>query len=169
MREPTPPAISRSSFGDRMADRIAAVGGSWTFILLFLAGLAAWTLGNTELLGPRRGAFDPYPYVFLNLILSMLAALQAPVIMMSQNRSAERDRQNAATDYRVNVRAEHEVRRLHAKLDALRDAQWAELVHMQHQRITLLTELVARYQAVRPEPAPGAPPLDGAPDDAGRA
>jgi uncharacterized membrane protein len=103
------------TLGERMADRIAAFGGSWTFILLFLAVLAVWTLGNTELLGPRRAAFDPYPYVFLNLILSMLTALQAPVIMMSQNRGAERDRLNAATDYRVNVRAEHEVRRLHEK------------------------------------------------------
>ncbi len=91
--------------GERMADRIAAFGGSWTFILLFLAVLAVWTLGNTELLGPRRAAFDPYPYVFLNLILSMLAALPAPVIMMSQHRAAARDRLNAATDYRVNVRA----------------------------------------------------------------
>ena len=152
MREPTSPATSRPSFGDRMADRIAAFGGSWTFTLLFLAALAVWTLGNTELLGPRRAAFDPYPYVFLNLILSMLAALQAPVIMMSQNRAADRDRLNAATDYRVNVRAEHEVRRLHAKLDALRDAQWAELVRMQHEQITLLTELVARYQSAGAEP-----------------
>jgi uncharacterized membrane protein len=134
------------SFGERMADRIAAFGGSWTFILLFLFALAVWTFGNTVLLGPRGTAFDPYPYVFLNLILSMVAALQAPVIMMSQNRATVSDRRSATIDYHVNVRAEREVRRLHEKLDALRDAQWAELVHMQHQQITLLTELLARYQ-----------------------
>jgi uncharacterized membrane protein len=148
-----------------MADRIAALGGSWTFILCFIAALALWTVGNTVVLGPRRAAFDPYPYVFLNLILSMLAALQAPVIMMSQNRDAERDRRSAATDYLVNVRSEEEVRRLDEKLDALRDAQWAELVRMQRDQIALLTELVAGYRLDRSarDGAPAAPDADRSP------
>ena len=108
----------RRPFGDRLADRVAAAGGSWTFIIAFCAFLVAWALLNTALL-PRRAAFDPYPYVFLNLLLSTVAALQAPLIMMSQNRQAERDRYDAAADYAVNLKAELEIQRLHERLDAL--------------------------------------------------
>lgn len=104
--------------GQRLADAIARVGGSWTFILWFLALLVVWTIGNAFLLG--RETFDPYPFVFLNLVLSMLAALQAPVIMMSQNRQAERDRLDATHDYEVNLKAEIEIMALHEKLDELR-------------------------------------------------
>jgi uncharacterized membrane protein len=98
---------------------------------------------NTEILGPRHDAFDPYPYVFLNLILSMIAALQAPVIRMSQNRAAARDRLDAKNDYAVNLKAELEIRELHDKLDGLREAQWAELVRLQQEQLRLL-ELAAK-------------------------
>lgn len=104
-----------SSFGERIADSIARIGGSWSFIITFFIFLIAWTAINTAVLA--TGAFDPYPFVFLNLILSMLAAIQAPIIMMSQNRQAERDRFEAAKDYEVNLKAELEVLSLHQKID----------------------------------------------------
>ncbi|TPM36052.1 DUF1003 domain-containing protein [Mesorhizobium sp. B2-3-5] len=109
------------TFGDRLADTIARIGGSWSFILAFLAFLVLWTAGNVWLLS--RDAFDPYPFIFLNLVLSMLAAIQAPVIMMAQNRQIERDRIDAAHDYEVNLKAEIEIMALHEKLDELRHSQ----------------------------------------------
>jgi uncharacterized membrane protein len=142
------------TFGERLADRIAAVGGAWTFILLFLAFLAGWTFVNTEILAPRREAFDPYPYIFLNLFLSMLAALQAPVIMMSQNRQVSRDRLEARNNYEVNLKAELEIRELHDKLDVLREAQWAELVRMQNEQSRLLESVLS--DARRDRQSPGA-------------
>lgn len=111
----------RLTVGDRIADAVARLGGSWTFILGFLGFLVVWALANTWLLG--RESFDPYPFIFLNLLLSMLAALQAPVIMMSQNRQAQRDRIDAAHDYEVNLKAEIEIMALHEKLDELRHSQ----------------------------------------------
>jgi uncharacterized membrane protein len=110
--------IGELSMGDRIADTIARVGGSWSFIIGFLAYLFVWTFANVWLLG--RESFDPYPFIFLNLLLSMVAALQAPVIMMSQNRQAERDRIDASHDYEVNLKAEIEIMALHEKLDELR-------------------------------------------------
>jgi uncharacterized membrane protein len=121
--------VEHASIGDKVADAIARVGGSWSFINSFLIFLVIWTLANAWLLG--RETFDPYPFVFLNLVLSMLAALQAPIIMMSQNRQAERDRIDAAHDYQVNLKAEIEIMALHEKLDALR-----------HQEIVALREEV---------------------------
>lgn len=106
------------SKGQRLADVIARVGGSWSFIITFLLFLLIWTVGNVYLLA--GDAFDPYPFIFLNLILSMLAALQAPVIMMSQNRQAERDRVDASHDYAVNLKSEIEIMALHEKFDELR-------------------------------------------------
>jgi uncharacterized membrane protein len=106
---------AEATFGARIADGIARVGGSWSFIIAFLAFLAIWAVVNTIVLATR--AFDPYPFVFLNLILSMLAAIQAPIIMMSQNRQTERDRFEAAKDYEVNLKAELEVLSLHQKID----------------------------------------------------
>lgn len=120
----------RLTVGERLADRVAAIGGSWGFILTFSAFLVAWAGLNTIVLG--AGAFDPYPYVFLNLLLSMVAALQAPVIMMSQNRQAAKDRLAAALDYEVNLKAETEIAELHAKIDGLQ-AQMAELIALQKQ------------------------------------
>src|SRR5262245_5733431 len=109
------------TFGERLADKVAATGGSWGFIVGFCAFLLAWTVVNAVVL--VQTAFDPYPFIFLNLLLSMLAALQAPIIMMSQNRQAAKDRLAAALDYEVNVKAEASIAELHDKVDRL-----AELV-----------------------------------------
>lgn len=108
------------TFGERLADRVAQLGGSWAFILVFTGMLAAWVIGNTVVLARFGGGFDPYPYIFLNLILSMVAALQAPVILMSQNRQAARDRLAASLDYEINLKAEVEIMSLHDKLDRIR-------------------------------------------------
>ena len=128
--------------GQRLADRIAVFGGSWTFILIFLSLLLAWVVLNTLVLTRIGKSFDPYPYIFLNLILSMLAALQAPVIMMSQNRHAAKDRAAAAHDYEVNLKSELEILGLHRKIDTLREQQWMELLAMQQQQIQLLTRVL---------------------------
>lgn len=104
-----------ASLGDKLADGIARVGGSWGFIIGFCCFLIFWAVINTIIL--TTGAFDPYPFIFLNLLLSMLAAIQAPIIMMSQNRQAARDRFEAAKDYEVNLKAELEVLSLHEKID----------------------------------------------------
>jgi uncharacterized membrane protein len=122
VRNPEQEYRDNRTMGERAADAIAEFGGSWTFILLFLAFLVGWALLNTEFLGPRHEAFDPYPYVFLNLVLSMLAALQAPIIMMSQNRAAERDRLAAEIDHEVNVRAELAVRDIDRRLHRIERA-----------------------------------------------
>ncbi len=106
-----------ATFGDRLADRVAAVGGSWGFIIAFSLVLLGWMLLNSDVLTHWGLAFDPYPFIFLNLMLSTLAAIQAPVIMMSQNRQAAKDRLAASLDYEVNLRAELEILRLHEKLD----------------------------------------------------
>lgn len=130
-----------ANLGERLADRVARLGGSWSFILVFLTILVGWIVLNTEILGPRS-AFDPYPYIFLNLLLSMIAALQAPVIMMSQNRQSEKDRRRAAYDYQINLKAELEIRELHAKLDQLREREWSSHVAMQQQQIEMLNRLL---------------------------
>ena len=123
--------------GQRLADRVAAIGGSWAFIIGFGLALAIWMSWN--LLGKRVGIdFDPYPFIFLNLMLSMLAAIQAPVIMMSQNRAAQRDREAAEHDYIVNLRAELEIMHLHDKMDALREQQIVELIERQAEALQLL-------------------------------
>jgi len=132
------------TFGQRVSDRIAAFGGSWPFIGLAFLTLALWVVLNSVILARRGAAFDPYPYILLNLILSMLAALQAPVIMMSQNRAAARDRLEAAHDYEVNLKAELEIQSLHEKLDMLRERDWAALVEMQQEQIQLLQRLLER-------------------------
>jgi uncharacterized membrane protein len=126
----------KRSFGARLADNVAAVGGSWGFIIAFGLILAAW-MGWNELSG-KRLSFDPYPFIFLNLMLSMVAAIQAPVIMMSQNRAAARDREAAEHDYVVNLRAELEIMHLHDKMDALREKQMMELLKRQNEAIKLL-------------------------------
>ncbi len=132
---PAPPP----TFGDRVADRVASFGGSWPFIGIALAAICVWMLINIRSPQP----FDPYPYILLNLVLSCLAALQAPVIMMSQNRQAVRDRLDAQNDYEVNTKAELEIVALHTKLDEIRDQKWGELVRMQERQIVLLTKLAA--------------------------
>ncbi|HUX07998.1 MAG TPA: DUF1003 domain-containing protein [Acidobacteriota bacterium] len=108
----------RLTFGQRLADRVTELGGSWTFIIAFFIVLCTWVAINTILLA-GAAVFDPYPFILLNLVLSMLAAVQAPVIMMSQNRQSARDRLDAHHDYEVNLKAELEIRHLHIKLDEL--------------------------------------------------
>lgn len=108
-----------ASFGARLSDRVAAVGGSWGFIILFTFVLLGWMLLNSEVLARWGMAFDPYPFIFLNLMLSTLAAVQAPIIMMSQNRQSAKDRIAAGLDYEINLRAELEIMRLHHKMDEL--------------------------------------------------
>ena len=131
---------ARLGLGDRVADRVAQVGGSWSFIIGFLGFLGLWTVANVWL---AREAPDPYPFIFLNLLLSMLAALQAPIIMMSQNRQAEKDRLAARHDYEVNLRAEIEIMALHEKLDHLRTEELRALIEKQERQIELLTRLLA--------------------------
>jgi len=108
-----------ASFGDRLADKVAAVGGSWGFIIAFGAVLFSWMALNSEVLSRLGIAFDPYPYIFLNLMLSTLAAIQAPVIMMSQNRQAQKDRLTATLDYQVNLRTELEILHIQEKIDRI--------------------------------------------------
>ncbi|MEP9358023.1 DUF1003 domain-containing protein [Sphingomonas sp. KR3-1] len=116
-RDPHALFDARQTFGEKLADRVAAVGGSWGFIMGFGLFLAAWAVLNTVVLA--KHAFDPFPFIFLNLMLSMLAALQAPIIMMSQNRQAAKDRFEARLDYETNIRAEAQIESLHEKIDAL--------------------------------------------------
>ena len=133
---------AEAGFGQRAADAVARFGGSWTFIIVFALVLCGWVLLNSVLLA-RHGSqgFDPYPYILLNLFLSMLAAIQAPVILMSQNRQSERDRQDARNDYEINLKAELEIMSLHEKMDALKVRQWDELIALQQEQIRLLGTL----------------------------
>ena len=130
------------TFGERLADRIAEFGGSWTFIITFIIILVAWIVTNSYILAHRNEAFDPYPYILLNLFLSMLAAIQAPVIMMSQNRQAAKDRLDAAHDYEVNLKSELEIAGLHEKLDEFREQKWNQLIDMQQEQIKFLERLI---------------------------
>ena len=147
------------SFGARVADKVAQFGGSWKFIGLFGAILVAWMIVNAWVLATRP--FDPYPFILLNLVLSTLAALQAPVIMMSQNRQAYKDRMKADQEYEINLMAEIEIRDLHDKLDSLRFKQWHELWHTQKRQIELLEHLCEREanpEVKAPAPTPYVPP-----------
>ena len=119
------------TLGERMADRVAEFGGSWTFISLFGAFLIGWAILNTEILSER--AFDPYPYVFLNLVLSMLAAIQAPIIMMSQNRQAARDRMTMIRDFEVNLKSEAAIIELHTRIDHLTWQMLSDLDYIKRQ------------------------------------
>ncbi|MEZ5572540.1 MAG: DUF1003 domain-containing protein [Halioglobus sp.] len=134
------------TFGQRLADQVAAFGGSWAFIMIFGATLAAWVLLNTWML-PNRDIFDPYPFIFLNLILSMLAAIQAPVIMMSQNRQTSKDRLAQANDYQVNLKAELEIMNLHEKIDGLRMMELEALIVAQNNDIRNLSVEMAKIVA----------------------
>lgn len=131
---------SQLTFGERVADRVATFGGSWTFIGLFLTGMMAWMIINEE----SGRAFDPFPFILLNLVLSCVAALQAPVIMMSQNRQNTKDRLDARVDYEVNLRAEMEIMGLHAKLDTVREREWTDFLRAQHEQLDVLRRIEAR-------------------------
>lgn len=126
--------------GQRIADHVARVGGSWPFVVGFCVVIAAWIAANVWML--RERAFDPYPFILLNLVLSCVAALQAPVIMMSQNRMAARDRVQADQDFRINLKAEIEIASLHDKVDHVLHAQWQHMVELQQLQIDLLNEIL---------------------------
>jgi uncharacterized membrane protein len=130
------------TFGQRVADRVASFGGSWSFLGLFLGAMVLWIGANVG----RPEVFDPYPFILLNLVLSCVAAIQAPVIMMSQNRQSAHDRLDARHDYEINLKAEMEVMGLHAKIDELRDREWAMLVQMQERQIALLEQIQAQLE-----------------------
>jgi uncharacterized membrane protein len=130
------------TFGQHAADGVARVGGSWTFVISFIVFLCVWMATNTFVL--RQASFDPYPYILLNLVLSCLAALQAPIIMMSQNRQGERDRLESTHDYETDLKAEIEIASLHDKIDHLLHAQWERMVDLQEMQIDLLTEIAGR-------------------------
>jgi uncharacterized membrane protein len=132
------------TFGQRVADQVATFGGSWIFIGTFFLVLATW-IGINSLSTSLR-PYDPYPYILLNLILSCLAALQAPIIMMSQNRIETRDRLRSENDYQVNLKAELEIRHLHEKLDVLLKHQWQKLLEIQQIQMDFMKELVHRTQ-----------------------
>ena len=139
-RQPHPLLDAEATLGERVSDRVAAFGGSWPFIGIFLATMAVWIALNVRAEKP----VDPYPFILLNLVLSCLAALQAPIIMMSQNRQAARDRIDAQHDYQVNIIAEEQVLEIHRKLDEMRATQVAELLELQHQQMELLEILRRR-------------------------
>jgi uncharacterized membrane protein len=130
------------TFGERLSDHIAEFGGSWKFLITFGAVLLIWIVFNGVILA--TGAFDPYPFILLNLILSCLAAVQAPIIMMSQNRAEARDRLRAEHDYKINLKAELEIRHLHEKLDHLLSRQYNRLFEIQQIQLELLEEIGRR-------------------------
>lgn len=133
-----------TTFGQRAADAVARFGGSWSFIMLFAATLIFWVVLNSYILVNYDKTFDPYPYILLNLFLSMLASIQAPIILMSQNRQGEKDRLNAEHDYEVNLKAELEIMLLHEKIDLLREGQWTELIAIQKEQLRLLGNLIEK-------------------------
>jgi len=134
------------TLGEHVADRVATFGGSWRFIFVFGAVLTAWILLNVIVLVRRPP--DPYPFILLNLVLSCLAAIQAPVIMMSQNRQESKDRVRSEHDYKVNLKAELEIRSLHEKMDHLMLKQWQRLLEIQEMQLDLMRELSDRVPDV---------------------
>ena len=134
------------TFGERVADKVASFGGSWTFIISFGLVLLFWVFLNSYILANVGGEFDPYPYILLNLFLSMLASIQAPIIMMSQNRQAIKDRLDAQHDYEVNLKAELEIANLHEKFDDLRERVMEDLLAMQKEQMEILGQIKVQTQ-----------------------
>jgi len=132
------------TFGQRIADKVASFGGSWTFIISFSAFLLVWIGINIYWLGNK--GFDPYPFILLNLILSSLAAVQAPVIMMSQNRQEEKDRERGKKDYMINLKSELEVRMLHEKMDHLIISQQEEVLEIHKVQVDLMNDILKRIE-----------------------
>ena len=137
-RDPNLTFDAQSTFGQRVADKVAHIGGSWTFIGVFGIVLVGWMALNQEMDRP----FDSYPYILLNLVLSCVAAVQAPIIMMSQNRLSVRDRAQADMDFRTNLKAEIEIRTLHQKVDLLMQEQFKKLIESQAEQIKLLQSII---------------------------
>ncbi|HOY05802.1 MAG TPA: DUF1003 domain-containing protein [Saprospiraceae bacterium] len=142
------------TYGERLADKVAKFGGSWTFIMSFGGVLVLWIASNSILLGSK--AFDPYPYILLNLVLSCIAALQAPVIMMSQNRKETKDRERAEDDYLINLKSEIEIRHLHRKIDLSIVDQYQHLCDIQQKQLELLEELQDRLNKMMKDHDKGA-------------
>lgn len=140
--------IMNLTFGQKVADRVATFGGSWTFILTFMGMLVIWIVLNVVFLMDK--GFDPYPFILLNLILSCIAALQAPVIMMSQNRTEERDRERAKKDYMINLKSELEIRILHEKLDHLIMHQEQSMIEIQRIQLDMMKEILDRTLDKKP-------------------
>lgn len=132
------------TFGQRVADKVASFGGSWTFILSFLVFLLGWIAINVFILANK--GFDPYPFILLNLLLSCIAALQAPVIMMSQNRQGEKDREKAQNDYMINLKSELEIRLLHEKIDHIIMHQEQSLIEIQRIQIDMMNDILAKLE-----------------------
>lgn len=135
------------TLGERMADKVATFGGSWKFIIIFMLLLFGWIAYNTLVM--HNKSFDPFPYILLNLILSCIAAIQAPVIMMSQNRKEEKDRQRAINDYMVNLKAEIEIRTLHEKMDLSVIDQYKHLCEIQQKQIELMETILKKIEINR--------------------
>lgn len=132
------------SFADRLADEVASFGGSWKFIIVFFVIIVAWVILNTIALTQK---FDPYPFILMNLFLSSIAAFQAPFILMSQVRQAEKDRERAENEYLVNLKAELEIRSLHQKIDLMAKEQMKALYEAQAEQLTLLKEIAGKGQS----------------------
>lgn len=143
----------KSTFGERVADQVALFGGSWRFIIFFFLFIAMWIAINAYVLLSRP--FDPYPFILLNLILSCLAAIQAPIIMMSQNRQEAKDRQRSLHDYKINLKAEIEVRTLHEKVDHMLLDQWSKMMEIQDLQLEILGEI--RHLLQKDDPDPNTP------------
>ncbi len=133
--------------GQSISDKVARFGGSWNFIILFSVILGIWILFNT--LSPHKDEFDPYPFILMNLLLSAIAALQAPVIMMSQNRKEEKDRKRSENDYLINLKAELEVRSLHQKIDLLLEEQIKNLFDSQAKQLEILKNIENELKKVK--------------------
>ncbi len=144
------PPSETLSRGQRISDKVARFGGSWKFIIIFCIVLVAWITVNVVALG--QNAFDPYPFILMNLILSCIAAFQAPVIMMSQNRQEEKDRQRAENDYMINRKAELQIRSLQQKIDLLFEDQFKSLIASQARQLEILEHLQKQMKSVNPSP-----------------
>ncbi|WP_156309171.1 DUF1003 domain-containing protein [Sphingobacterium endophyticum] len=143
---PTDEIISE---GQKISDRVARFGGSWSFIIIFTGLLVVWIIYNTTV--AKQEQFDPYPFILMNLVLSCLAALQAPIIMMSQNRQEEKDRKRAENDYLVNLKAELEIRSLHKKIDVLLEEEVKQLFDSQVTHLKLLKQLSDHVDRIEKE------------------
>lgn len=136
--------IDNRTFGQKIADKVADFGGSWTFIIFFMVFIAVWIISNVIFF--LNKGFDPYPFILLNLILSCIAALQAPIIMMSQNRQEEKDRERAKKDYMINLKSELEIRMLDEKMDHLIMHQQQELIEIQRVQIEMMNDILDRLK-----------------------
>jgi uncharacterized membrane protein len=143
-RDINPQFDKKLTFGDRLADKVADFGGSWRFIIIFGVVMLGWITLNSVMLLKRP--FDPYPFILLNLVLSCLAAIQAPIIMMSQNRQESKDRLRAEHDYQVNLKAEIEIRQLHVKLDQLINHSWQRLLEIQRIQLEMMEDVSRRNE-----------------------